>query len=83
MAKQWSSIRVQTSTLQRVKQMRRELLDLYVTGKVELPDNQVDGVTVDYLLNRLMDQVAAHRERARRQRRKKPSNPQAGQDSAE
>lgn len=83
MAKDWSSVRLQRKTLERLTAMRRGLLESYILGRIKLPDDQVDGVTVDWVLNWLLDQVESHRERAKRQKRQKPPKLHKGQDSAE
>lgn len=37
-------------------------------GLIDLPNDQIDHISFDYLINELIDRVEDHRERAARQR---------------
>ena len=69
-AKSWIPIRVTRQTHRRLSELRDQLFADYQAGRpnADLPDDQCEHLSFDHLINRLIDRVHAHRQRAKASR---------------
>jgi hypothetical protein len=67
-AKKYMMVRLNQRTHARLCRMRDELFAAYQEGKVHLPDEYCEHLSLDFVVNRLMDRVLSHRRRAQRSR---------------
>src|SRR5262245_58144483 len=66
----WTHVTVRTETRDRLRKHQDYMRALHEGGIIQLPADQVDGVSVDYMVNHLINLVEAHRDRAQRQHRR-------------
>lgn len=71
MAEDYTSLRVPRALAQRLKRMQDSLHLQYTKGLLTLPEDQIGGVTVRYILTVLCDRYDAHQERAQKSKAKK------------
>jgi hypothetical protein len=71
----WVMVRVKVQTHQRLTDYCNRLDTAYHAGQVTLPDHQADGVSFNFAVERLLDQNAGHRRRARKVRQKRKNGP--------
>jgi hypothetical protein len=67
MKAEWTSVRVRRETLARLRSEIAKQTDQYVHGRPALVDLEDRGVSLDTMINALLDQVDAHRKRAKKQ----------------
>ena len=76
MRKEWTSLKITQQTLTRLHEEVQFLLRCHVQGRIILPDG-AEGFSMDALLNRLLNAVHAHRQRAARQAQRRKAQPKA------
>lgn len=62
----WTHIRLRKTTVDRLRREAAHLIRLYVEGRYDLP-NAGEGLSMDWLINNLLNTRDGHRRRARRQ----------------
>ena len=77
MAEEWVMVRVKRSTHERAKALRDKMLDDYTLGRIDLPEDQAEHVSFDFLIRDLMQRVEAHRRRAKQCRTRRRNPPSA------
>lgn len=65
------TVKLASATYARLSRYRDKLHEMYVAGLIDLPENQVDNVSLDYAVNVLLDGKESHRKRARRQQKRR------------
>ena len=79
MAKSWCMVRLQRTTVVRLRQLADSLLAQHSAGKLELPNDQADHVSLDYLVNVLAGKVEGHRRRAKESNQRRRKGPKTAQ----
>lgn len=69
----WQMVRLSKATHARLTAFRDRLHQDYMAMLVELPDDQAEHVSLDYVVNLLLDAKLDHRQRAKRQRQARKS----------
>src|SRR5262249_18503954 len=69
--KRYKMVRVTEATHSRLSRFRDHLFRLYQECRFELPDDQVEHLSLSWVIEELMNRVLAHRNRAKRQRASK------------
>jgi hypothetical protein len=67
MPKQWTHIRIEKSLHQRLTAMAEALMQAHVEGRISLPSDQCEYVTLAHVITRALDELDGHRTRARQQ----------------
>jgi hypothetical protein len=67
MPKQWTHVRIEKALHQRLATMAAALLQAHVEGRISLPSDQVEHVTLAHVITRALDELDGHRTRARDQ----------------
>jgi len=82
-AKAWCMTRLQRATVGALREYADSLLDQHSKGKLELPNDQADHVSLDYAVLTLLGKVQRHRKRAKNsnEKRKKQPKSASSQDS--
>lgn len=76
----WVNLRLRPGTLARLHEERAHVLDLHTRGVIDAHHVHEGWITLDALINHLLDSVHAHRDRAKAQSARKRSKPPDGND---
>jgi hypothetical protein len=66
--KAYKVIRLEADVVESLKELQRDMMRRHFLGQAPLPAEQVDGVTMSYVVSTLIAAGDAHRARAKKQR---------------